>query len=981
MATEVVTTLSESEIALAQQKANEIASSITTPVVQDNQFVFFAAFDGTNNNGNKPPTDPQSTNVWQLYKQMQKTENIDSKYYPGPGTEGTLTASSWLPPQVTQQVINTANQAYNDFARQASEWLDTHPGGSVTTMVTAFSRGSASAAIFSQLLFEKGLVDPRTNEVLILPGEVGVSGGVIFDPVVTGVSGNLAFVNVENLAVIRAQDEQRSLFQAADYTGQAGISTYYFAGNHCDIGGGVDNGLPALTLEAATSYFSDLGLSIAGVPESRQFDASSPVTVHIESGWAQDNVDANGTVIPNFTRLTDTVSIPEYTSLDGGKTRVYENIYGNEVTIAKIELIDGYSVLVSVRDKEGALVSQTTEKISLDKRISFIDIDSNGDGVIDRTSSFTTNDDGTKTTNINIYASNGDTTEIVRHLDSDGTLNDEVATTVTASGNVLMTVTNVGYSGAISTQYNNGVFVGFSSINGASVSSGFNEQFLQELKNQDIKTPTIEDINRLSENLGENTSATDIAIKEAYDTTVESSVSVTDYYGTPKLITQTEATLQTIGTGIASLTDALSLIKAIQSGQPLPIAVTGIRLAADLDYIDGVRDMPNLAAASSIASGILSIMSLSHALENGDSIGAVTAGANALYFTASGYAVLSSSSTEVAKALSSTFETTGGALNSLGEALPYLNIVNSIAHGDAVGVGVAVVDMAMINASMYSVPYIGWAYAVYSIIDSLFGGDEIPDPWGNGKYVWDGNGISYQSAGETGGNEAVRNVMSNVLAVLNNLIEQQRLTNPTSALGIIPNRMPTIAYDMSGYRYTDIDPLTGVEKHAYLRYDTQGNPYNATPGSDESYQSIIEAMVRSALTRSAIAPLWEVQTAKMQTDAGDPKAGLTEEARAGRDGALASAISGATQTFRPVTLDLSGNGQIDILSKESANVNFDVDDSGFLKDTAWIDCCDANCDTVSIGLLLSRIKQRKFLFTCKSFPLQKALHVKNEMVA
>ena len=170
MATEVVTTLSESAIALAQQKANEIASSITTPVVQDNQFVFFAAFDGTNNNREdlSYSGDPQSTNVGELYDQFfaarQQNQNFGGNYYPGPGTEGTLTASSWLPPQVTQQVINTATQAYNDFARQASEWLDTNPGGSVTTMVTAFSRGSASAAIFSQILFEKGLVDPRKKK-------------------------------------------------------------------------------------------------------------------------------------------------------------------------------------------------------------------------------------------------------------------------------------------------------------------------------------------------------------------------------------------------------------------------------------------------------------------------------------------------------------------------------------------------------------------------------------------------------------------------------------------------------------------------------------------------------------------------------------------------------------------------------------------------------------------------------------------------
>ncbi|MDD3770014.1 MAG: Ig-like domain-containing protein [Sulfuricurvum sp.] len=228
------------------------------------------------------------------------------------------------------------------------------------------------------------------------------------------------------------------------------------------------------------------------------------------------------------------------------------------------------------------------------------------------------------------------------------------------------------------------------------------------------------------------------------------------------------------------------------------------------------------------------------------------------------------------------------------------------------------------------------------MIGGLFGGgDEIPDPWGSGRYVWNGTGITYESAGETGGNEAVSGVMQSVINAMNSLIEQQRQTNPTSSLGIIPQRMPSVAYDMSGYRYTDIDPLTGVERHPSLRFDTSGNPYNATPGSAESYQSIGEAIIRSALSRSAIAPMWEVQTAKMQTDAGDPKAGLTEEARAGRDGQLASAVTGDTQVFRPVSLDLSGNGMIDTLSKASSGISFDVDDSGYLKETAWVGGGDA----------------------------------------
>jgi len=239
----------------------------------------------------------------------------------------------------------------------------------------------------------------------------------------------------------------------------------------------------------------------------------------------------------------------------------------------------------------------------------------------------------------------------------------------------------------------------------------------------------------------------------------------------------------------------------------------------------------------------------------------------------------------------------------LGRAMPFVNLVVAIANGDETGMAVATTSIALAETSLgWTVPYVGWAYAVYSIVRSLFGGDEpeIPDPWGSGQYVWNGDGIAYQAAGETGGKEAVEGVMNRVegvmnsaLATLNSLIERVRQQSPGSRLGIIPNRMPSLGYDMSGYRYSDIDPLTGAEKHPALRFDTSGRPYNAEPGSPESYRSIIEGVVRSALSRGAIAPLWEVQTARRQTEAGDPKAGLSEEERAGRDGQLAAPLAGS----------------------------------------------------------------------------------------
>lgn len=81
------------------------------------------------------------------------------------------------------------------------------------------------------------------------------------------------------------------------------------------------------------------------------------------------------------------------------------------------------------------------------------------------------------------------------------------------------------------------------------------------------------------------------------------------------LINGFNATTDAISTYGPSIIDALSLIKAIQSGEPLPIVASGLRLANDIDRWDGKSDLPGLNGAATVASGILSIMSLDAALK------------------------------------------------------------------------------------------------------------------------------------------------------------------------------------------------------------------------------------------------------------------------------------------------------------------------------------------------------------------------------
>jgi VCBS repeat-containing protein len=384
--------------------------------------------------------------------------------------------------------------------------------------------------------------------------------------------------------------------------------------------------------------------------------------------------------------------------------------------------------------------------------------------------------------------------------------------------------------------------------------------------------------------------------------------------------------MTTVMKGLQTTSDALALLNAIKNGQPLPILGSGLKFVQHLDPGNTV-----LTEAGVVGSGILNILSLDNALKNGDVSASITAGANLIDYSAKSYAYFNKFKGD--NAVAKAFPDAGPALTELGEALPYINMVNSLAHGDYTSFAVGLITVVA------EVPILGEVYAVFQLAKSLLGGGP-PDPWGTGRYVWNGTGIVLSAAGEGGGQEAVSGFMNNLLDTMNTLITQAKQENPASALGLIPNRMPSISYGTDGWHLVDIDPLSGLEKHPGLRYDSTGKPYNAAPGSPESFQSLGEAFMLSALSREAIAPEWEVKTAALQTAMGDPLAGLGEEERAGRAGQLALPESGATTTWRPVVLDLNGDG-IHTVDKANAGVLFDVDDSGFQKNTAWIGNDDA----------------------------------------
>ena len=264
-------------------------------------------------------------------------------------------------------------------------------------------------------------------------------------------------------------------------------------------------------------------------------------------------------------------------------------------------------------------------------------------------------------------------------------------------------------------------------------------------------------------------------------------------------------------------------------------------------------------------------------------------------------------------------------------AVAVLSLVNDLSHGDEIG---AALDTLAIVAPEVGVP-VQIAYTVFNMVTSLFGDDSPPEAWGNSSASWSGFNVFAGAIGENGGLETAQASMNQFIATLNQLATQQQAASPDKPIGIVANRLPSLSYrNFTGYALADIDAVTGVQRNPEVRYDLTGRPYNAPPGTEQSSQSLGERFVRVALARGAIAPLWEAQTAALQTQEGDPRAGLTEEERAGRNGQLAAPVTGAEQLWRPVALDLDGNGVQ--TTGGTRTVAFDVDDSGFLKNTAWL---------------------------------------------
>jgi Ca2+-binding RTX toxin-like protein len=572
--------------------------------------------------------------------------------------------------------------------------------------------------------------------------------------------GNMSLApNVQNIAVIRASDEFRIMFQTPDFTGQPGVTVHDFIGNHGDIAGFYDNGVGSLTLESSTQYLRNLGLSIGDVRSERSFDPNAPLKLHTEGvdGFGNRVWDEYGT---RGNRLIAQVGTPATVQIfdDGTRLVTFKDVRGNVV----------YTSL----DEHDAVVSSRTVLAAVDPLI--------------------------------------------------GTL------------------------------------------------------------------------------------------------------------------------AQTMG-------DVTSLINAIKSGHPLPVLSSGLTLLNNLDRSDGVFDIPSLNTTTNVIGGLASVYSLANAFQSGSDLSKLSATLSTInYFNDklpylfTGNAATQPLSQGLSEVLNGTplSSIAGGSIG----VLPALGLITAIKNDDPIGAAMSIGTMIEGAAFLTTNP-IGWVLLAASFVKAM---QEPPEAWGVGTFKFADDGtteLELDAQGESFGVDRVASLMDAMKGYLDRVIESSQQSDPNHPLGIIPQRLGQLTWREArlgdaGYALRDPDPVTGQESLDFLRYNDDLTPYNADPTIEAQRRSLLERMVVSAIDREAIAPMWEVNTARLQQDNGDPNAGLTEEVRAARRGLLATIDAQTNQptagAFRPIALDLDGDGRITTVADADNDRALNWDGSGYDKQVGWV---------------------------------------------
>ena len=374
--------------------------------------------------------------------------------------------------------------------------------------------------------------------------------------------------------------------------------------------------------------------------------------------------------------------------------------------------------------------------------------------------------------------------------------------------------------------------------------------------------------------------------------------------------------------------DTVSLLSALRGGKPLPIATAGLNFASHHLADPAVAE---IAAALSVVGNVVDLV---NALEKGDlgrilidgggiARSAITIYSNSLqqemisrFGSVFRAGELGANGNAAAADLYNSSQAADALLQTIGQAIAVLNIINSVINGDIKGAVIGTVAL-----------YFGPVYGAILIgIDFLYG-EFFPNDHqfeANGRFIVGDNGqIAVQMDSQNGdAGDRFFKVMGDMLAQTQKQATEIGKLNG-QPMGVIAERLPTIEFKQDVMFMRFKDPLSGQDyvrtfdmKGKYLapgfveqvldkdqnimlspwgdnpdNHQTNNNAYpkDINPGNQIAQSKIffdhIALQYSDAVTASgAIAPLWEVETVNLQRLSGYQYAGQTTEAIAYQSG-------------------------------------------------------------------------------------------------
>ena len=246
------------------------------------------------------------------------------------------------------------------------------------------------------------------------------------------------------------------------------------------------------------------------------------------------------------------------------------------------------------------------------------------------------------------------------------------------------------------------------------------------------------------------------------------------------------------------------------------------------------------------------------------------------------------------------------------------------------------------------------------VLSDLFSDDGPPPiPWGAAAVHWDQatGSFAVSATGELGGNASAYNQLAALLSNTGYLATQHNARAQTatdgSYVGLIPQRLGALSFEDYRFSVNTVDVSTGREINPGLRFDTNGNVSSTYLGDASYFQTLPGYFTSNALARSAIAPAWEVHSAKLQDANGISNAGLSELERAANLGRAASPLpaGAALEDWNPIGLDFGGH--LATTGLAGSQVIFNVDGTAdldarlsgagkpqYLHQTGWLNSAD-----------------------------------------